>query len=78
VILRLINGTAGNSDSVAIYDPANATYVPLGSADLRRKDYTNANVSLAGTTVLMSGSTITMTLGTASGSGYRPPAAIPP
>jgi hypothetical protein len=71
VTLRLINGTTGSNDSVAIYNQANTTQLPLGSVDLGRKGYTNANVNFTGSTMVMSGSTIKVTLGTASGSGAQ-------
>jgi hypothetical protein len=71
VTLRLINGTGGNNDSVAIYNQANTTQLPLGSVDLGRKDYTTANVSFTGSSMVMSGSTIKVTLGTAGGAGAQ-------
>lgn len=71
VTLRLINGTILNNDSIAIYNQTNTTQLPLGSADLGLSGYTNADVNYTGSTMLMSGSTITVTLGTASGSGAQ-------
>ncbi len=71
VTLRLINGANGNNDSVAVYNQANTTQLPLGSVDLGKKGYANADVSFTGSTMVMSGSTITVTLGTASGAGAQ-------
>jgi hypothetical protein len=69
VTLRLVNGTTGSNDSVVIYNQANTAQVPLGSVDLGRKDDTSADVSFTGSTMTMTGSSITVILGTANGSG---------
>lgn len=69
VTLRLINGTLAANDSVAIYNQADTPELPLGSVDLGRKDYTTADVNFTGSTMHTSGSSITVILGTASGSG---------
>jgi hypothetical protein len=67
--LRLINGTLAANDSVTIYNQANTVQLPLGSVDLGRKDYTTADVNFTGSTMTMSGSSITVVLETVSGSG---------
>ena len=66
VTLHLNDGGAG-SDTVTIFDSTNATQLPLGSVNLARTDYVTANATFTGSTMVMSGSTITITLGTASG-----------
>jgi hypothetical protein len=70
VVVRLNNGGAIN-DTVAVYDSTNASQLPLGSVDLGRTDYTSSNRTFgaSGTpsTMVMSGATITITLGTQSG-----------
>ncbi len=68
VVVRLNNGS---NDTVTIYDAANSSQLPLGTVDLGRTDYTTSNRTFgaSGTpsTMVMSGSTITVTLGTQSG-----------
>jgi hypothetical protein len=68
VTVRLVNGALPANDSVAIYNQANTAQLPLGSVDLGLLTYTLADVNFTGSTMQMSGSTITVTLGTASGS----------
>jgi hypothetical protein len=68
VTVRLLNGVLLANDSVAIYNQANTTQLPLGSVDLGLLTYTLGDVTFTGSTMQMSGSTITVTLGTASGS----------
>jgi hypothetical protein len=68
VTVRLVNGALLANDSVAIYNQANTAQLPLGSVDLGLLTYTLADVNFTGSTMQMSGSTITVTLGTASGS----------
>ena len=67
VVVRLNNGT---NDTVAIFNAANATQLPLGSVNLGRTDYTTANLTFgaSGTasTMVLSGSTLTIALGTQS------------
>jgi hypothetical protein len=69
VVVR-INNT--NPDTVLIYNSTNTVQLPLGSVDLGRNDYVSPNRTFgaSGTPSAMarSGSTITITLGTASGS----------
>jgi hypothetical protein len=75
VVVRLDNGTAaGGNDALRVYNSANTTQVPLTTAvglNLGRTDYTanNRTFGLSGTpsTMVMSGSVITVTLGTQSG-----------
>jgi hypothetical protein len=64
VAFRLVN--QGGSDGAEIWDAANATQLPLGSVDLG-KNYTNTDVTFSGSTMVMSGSVITVTLGTPDG-----------
>jgi hypothetical protein len=66
VTLRLNqqNGTPG--DRLQVWDAANTTQLPFGTIRLFG-DYVAADVSFTGSTMAMSGSTITITLGTASG-----------
>lgn len=69
VVVRL-NQVTGN-DTVTIYNSANATQLPFGTLQLGRSDYTSSNRTFGATgtpsTMVMSGSTITITLGTQSG-----------
>ena len=65
VTLRINNGGSSN-DTVSVYDSADTTQLPLGSVNLGRKDYTGANIGFTNSTMVMSGSMITLTLGTAS------------
>jgi hypothetical protein len=69
VTLHLNNTPAG--DSVTIFNAANTTQLPLGVADIGKKNYTSASVVFTGSTMVMSGSTITVTLGTPGGTGAR-------
>lgn len=64
VTVRLVN--AGGNDRLEIWDSANATQVPLGTVDLSG-NYVAASRTFANSTMTMSGSTITVTLGTPSG-----------
>lgn len=67
VVVRLNNAA---SDTVTVFNSTNATQLPLGSVSLGRSDYTSANITFgAGGTassMAMSGSTVTITLGTQS------------
>jgi hypothetical protein len=69
VTLRLTNSS--NGDSVTIFNAANTTQLSLGVADLGKKNYATASVLFTGSTMVMSGSTVTVTLGTPSGAGVR-------
>ena len=64
VTVRLNNN--GVSDNVTIYNAANTTQLPLGTITLNRTDYTTGSRTFTGSTMVMSGSTITITLGTPS------------
>jgi hypothetical protein len=55
----------GNPDAVTVYDSANATQLALGSFTSGKK-YVTTNTSFSGSTMLLSGSTIAITLGTPS------------
>ncbi|MGZ5343633.1 MAG: hypothetical protein ACXWF5_02970 [Actinomycetota bacterium] len=65
VTLRL--NQAGGSDTVTIFNAGNTVQLPLGSVRLGGTNYVNGNRTFTGSTMVMSGSTITITLGTASG-----------
>jgi hypothetical protein len=71
VVVRLTNGLLVLDDTMTIYNAANTTQLPLGSVDLGRADYVGADrtfgASGTASTMVMSGSTITITLGTQSG-----------
>jgi hypothetical protein len=77
VVVRMTNGLIllGN-DGVTVYNSSDSSQLPLGTIDLGRGDYVGgllggeiARFGATGTasTMVMSGSTITITLGTASG-----------
>ncbi|MGE5407990.1 MAG: hypothetical protein ACM3NV_05205 [Syntrophothermus sp.] len=67
VVVRLNNGA---SDTVTIYNAANAIQLPLGTVDLGRTGYTTSNITFGATgtasSMVLSGSTIVVTLGTQS------------
>lgn len=75
VSVRLLNGPGllpPLPDSIVVYDAANATQLPLGSIDLGRNDYATLGDTLFGTagtpsTMVMTGNTITVTLGALNG-----------
>ena len=74
VVVRLQNGTGQGNDSLAFYDATNTTLLPLGTVDLANGGYNTANgntivtfgASGTASTMVMSGSQIVFTLGTAS------------
>ena len=69
VVVRIAHNTGG--DRVTIRDAANAVQLPLGSVNLIGLNYVTVNRDFGATgtpsTMVQSGSTITITLGTASG-----------
>lgn len=65
VTVRLINNAGG--DRVQIWNAGNTAQLPLGLVVLGRTDYTNANRTFTSSTMVMSGTTVTVTLGTPSG-----------
>jgi hypothetical protein len=66
VTVRLANG--GGGDTVAIWNAGNTAQLPLGSVNLGRTDYLPGGTRTFTTSAMvMSGSTITITLGTPSG-----------
>jgi hypothetical protein len=73
VVVRLNDGgfLGLGSDSVTIYNSSNAAQLALGSVDLSRGDYTSSNRTFGATgtpsTMVMSGNSITITLGRQSG-----------
>jgi hypothetical protein len=70
VVVRLNNGASGANDTVTVFNATNATQLPLGSVNLGGADYTSANLTFGATStassMVMSGTTITITLGTPS------------
>ena len=81
-MVRAGNNDSDGNDSLKIYSANNVTPVPLGTMDLFRTDYFTGALTcgLAGSptlsTLTMSGSSLTVTLGTASGAaGLRTTAA---
>jgi hypothetical protein len=75
VVLRLDDGGGlfgSGDDTVEIYNSTNTTRLPIGSVNLARSDYTSSNRTFGATgtpsTMVMSGNSITITLGTQSGS----------
>ena len=70
VVVR-VNNT--NPDRVLIFNAANTTQLPFGTVNLARNDYVGANRTFGATgtpsSMVRSGSTITITLGTQSGNG---------
>lgn len=69
VVVRVSNrGGAGNNDSLSIYDASNTTQLRLGTVDLDATGYVTASLTFGGT-ILQSGSTITLTLGSPSAPG---------
>jgi hypothetical protein len=70
VVVR-VNNTS--PDTVLIFNAANTTQLPLGSVSLARNDYVGANRTFGATgtasSMVRSGSAITITLGTQSGAG---------
>ena len=57
-------GTGG--DRLQVWDAANASQLPFGLVRLFRTDYVTVDVTLSASTMVMTGSTITVTLGSPS------------
>jgi hypothetical protein len=75
VVVRIgDNASSGSNDLVSVFNASNTAQLPLGTVNLGRNDYVNANATFGVTgtaaTMTQSGSTITLVLGTAS-SGPR-------
>jgi hypothetical protein len=70
VVVRA-TGSGGSKDRLTIYNATNTTLLPLGTLNLKRTDYVTGAMTfgLTGTasTLTMSGSSLTITLGTPSG-----------
>ena len=66
VTVRIADGGIGN-DTHTVRNSANTAQLPLGSVNLSRTDYVLATRDFTSSTMVMSGSTIVITLGTASG-----------
>ena len=63
VTVRVTNGNGSTSDSITVR--SGSTTLNLGTVDLGRNDYVSGGtVDFAGSTMVMSGSTVTLTLGT--------------
>jgi Bacterial Ig domain/Bacterial Ig-like domain len=63
----VVRFTNGNPDVVTVFDSANATQLALGSVKSGKK-YVTGSMVFTGSSLLMSGSTIAVTLGAPSGS----------
>ena len=70
VVVRA-TGSGNSRDRLAVYNAANTTQLPLGTISLNRNDYVTAartfGVTGTASTIAMSGNSVTITLGTASG-----------
>jgi len=70
VVVRASN-SGNKTDKLTVYNASNTALLPLGTIDLKRNDYVTAAMTfcLTGTpsTLSMSGSSLTITLGTPSG-----------
>lgn len=86
VVVRMVNVGLLDlaNDTLEVFDPADSAALPLGTTDLGRGDYVTGvlggeilRFGATGTasTMAMSGNTITVTLGTSSGSGNASTAA---
>ena len=66
----VVRATNAGKDKLAVYDATNATLLPLGTISLGRNDFVSASMTFGATgtpsTLSMSGSSLTVTLGTAS------------
>jgi hypothetical protein len=73
VVVRLNNGSGSGNDTVTVFNATNTTQLPLGSVNLGRADYTSSSITFGATgtasSMTMSGSTITIALGTQSAAG---------
>jgi hypothetical protein len=84
VVVRMTNGLLVANDTLRVFDPSDTTALPLGQTDLGRSDYVSGVVGgeilrfgATGTpsTMSISANSISITLGTASGSGTASTAA---
>jgi hypothetical protein len=72
VAVVLVDGTSSADDTIQVWDVPRVSQIPFGTIDLGRKDYLTSHsydvFGVTGTpsTMVMSGSTITITLGTPS------------
>jgi hypothetical protein len=62
-----LNAGGGGGDRVQIWDAANTTQLPLGVVRLGATGYTVTSVDFTNSTMTISGSTVTVVLGTPSG-----------
>lgn len=65
VTVRLVS--QGGGDRITVFDPSNTTETSLGFVRLSSSNYVSGTVNFTNSTIVRSGSTITVTLGTASG-----------
>lgn len=65
VTFRLIDGGAAN-DSFQVWNAGNTVQLNIGNSDLQDNGYTAATVTFANSTIVQSGATLTVTLGTPS------------
>ncbi|CAN5544357.1 hypothetical protein BH20CHL6_BH20CHL6_03090 [soil metagenome] len=65
VVVRLADGGAGG-DTLTVWNAANTAALPLGSVNLK-SNYTGAGASFTGSSMVRSGSAVTITLGAAGG-----------
>jgi hypothetical protein len=67
VRVRLNNGSSPTPDNIQVWNSANTTQTLLGTVYLPSLTYTGSNRTFSNSTMVQSGNTITVTLGTASG-----------
>ena len=70
VVIQIVDGGAPTDDKLEVLNASTLTQLPLGTVDLGRKDYVSKTTSFGApgtaSTMALSGSTITLTLGTPS------------
>jgi hypothetical protein len=77
IVVRVSNAGAGNNDIVTFWNSANSTQLPLGSVNLGRAGFVNTSATMtfgaSGTasSMVQSGTVVTITLGTPSGTANR-------
>lgn len=69
VTLRLLNANGGGGDRVQIWNAANTAQLPFGTVRLGSTGYTTTSINFTNSTMTISGSSITVVLGTPSGAG---------
>ena len=66
VTVRLLDGGIAN-DTLQVWNAGNTSQLPLGQVNLGRIDYVATNVNFTSSAIVQSASSMTITLGTASG-----------